>query len=824
MTYQQGRVRRRFPVIGILVASVLPLFADENSYEQQESDHSECSKSPSSAFSENERNRMNDCHSKHFMHQSNVQYRLFGEGDAQRFEEVLLHTPTVRNGSTIIPFYPFDFDGFDGASPQPINDIVGPHGDVESVDDSSVSSNTTSNETNSSDDAEDKENVTALAASNETSISDDDSDNTELVAVDYASKSAGALVLDSSPNFQGTSNLLQKDRDKYAIVPCDEAVKYVIIGLSEDILVKQFAIANYERYSSHMKEIRLYGSTSTTAIRSTNKWIDLGTFTTSTNKSYGAQNFFLEEPTWARYLKVEFLSHHGDEFYCTVSQISVHGSTVLQGFHEQWNEDSQDDVDESIASLGMEEMSDDKSPDNGANNIEADSQMNQSSDGNDSNDASEADLVVQSGEDPSRRHPISGAGNCIQISDSKCFHPSSFENMVTHLTSGVGSESVCFDINPSNFIRTLTKRQKLLNISSDTRLRLPISIAGFEVNYSKHQASLMLRPKSKRAETRSNFRAKSGSSYVFGLERVKDILQSTLGSIKDDDLINSMLRPTRVVSDMKKNVLMTTDGKLSQTSLPEIDDRKSDRKYDENVEEIGAMLAKVLTRLPSAKCLESLNFADFKFSSKASGNKAKNGSSSSVSANMEPIFKKLSDEIKSLQSNVAIHDQFAKLSVSCYQRVMLELLLEIESDRRSYDGRISKLENDLQFGSSFVALQRYIRSFLWSTVYWVSWICMMFALQIQNAIVSLASLGHLLLLGLASAGIYTAMMYRRGGFGKRSTSKEAKDKSRRQAGAVLQPSFQYKIQAVSEDEEDSPPTPVKQDVQLGTKNLMRISP
>ena len=180
-----------------------------------------------------------------------------------------------------------------------------------------------------------------------------------VVEVDYASKSAGAVILDSSPNFQGTSNLLQQDRDKYAIVPCGsgtsssssgtssgsadtattEPPKYVVIGLSEDILVKQFAIANYERYSSHMKEIRLYGSVSTNAILLREQWIHLGDFYAATPQNNEKQIFTVVEPTWARYLKVEFISHYGEEYYCTISQISVHGSTVLQGFHEQWNEE-----------------------------------------------------------------------------------------------------------------------------------------------------------------------------------------------------------------------------------------------------------------------------------------------------------------------------------------------------------------------------------------------------------------------------------------------------------------------------------------------------
>ena len=69
-------------------------------------------------------------------------------------------------------------------------------------------------------------------------------------------------------------------------------------------------------------------------------WVDLGTYTAMPGN--GEQAFDLLEPSWARYLKFRFLSHYGAEHYCTFSQIKVHGSTMLQGFHEQW--DSQEDL------------------------------------------------------------------------------------------------------------------------------------------------------------------------------------------------------------------------------------------------------------------------------------------------------------------------------------------------------------------------------------------------------------------------------------------------------------------------------------------------
>ena len=177
------------------------------------------------------------------------------------------------------------------------------------------------------------QNLTDTENELERKSSEDDDGPIERTLVDYASKSAGALILEKSPSMKGTSNLLNGDKDKYAIAPCNDK-KFVVVGLSEDILVKQVKLANYERYSSHVQTFQILGS------QTMGDWVDLGTY--EAHAGSGEQAFELGDPSWARYLKFRFLSHFGTEHYCTVSQIKVHGSTMLQGFHEQWN-DGEDD-------------------------------------------------------------------------------------------------------------------------------------------------------------------------------------------------------------------------------------------------------------------------------------------------------------------------------------------------------------------------------------------------------------------------------------------------------------------------------------------------
>ena len=52
--------------------------------------------------------------------------------------------------------------------------------------------------------------------------------------VNFASFSSGAVVLEQSPSSKNFGNLLDDDKDKYGISPCNDK-KWVVISLSEDV-------------------------------------------------------------------------------------------------------------------------------------------------------------------------------------------------------------------------------------------------------------------------------------------------------------------------------------------------------------------------------------------------------------------------------------------------------------------------------------------------------------------------------------------------------------------------------------------------------------
>lgn len=156
-------------------------------------------------------------------------------------------------------------------------------------------------------------------------VDDDDHAHNSNQLFNFASHTAGAVIIDKSPpSAKGFHNLLNDDKDKYGICSCNEK-KWVVIGLAEDILITSVAIANYEKYSSMMKDFQLLASTS----YPTSDWIDLGNYTAQPHLGEQIFNLTTTPDIHTRFLKIKFLSHYLDEALCTLSQIKVYGVTVI---------------------------------------------------------------------------------------------------------------------------------------------------------------------------------------------------------------------------------------------------------------------------------------------------------------------------------------------------------------------------------------------------------------------------------------------------------------------------------------------------------------
>ena len=145
----------------------------------------------------------------------------------------------------------------------------------------------------------------------------------------FASVDCAATIMKTNAQAKGASAILKENKDSYLLNECSVKHKYVIIELCQDILVDLVVIGNFEFFSSIFKDIRI----SVSDRFPSQNWKELGQFTASNIRD--VQTFKIENPLiWARYLKLEILSHYGNEFYCPISIVRVHGKTMMDEFKE----------------------------------------------------------------------------------------------------------------------------------------------------------------------------------------------------------------------------------------------------------------------------------------------------------------------------------------------------------------------------------------------------------------------------------------------------------------------------------------------------------
>lgn len=147
----------------------------------------------------------------------------------------------------------------------------------------------------------------------------------------YSSFDGGATVLKTSPGAQNSKAILVENKDSYMLFTCSQENKFVIVELSEDILVDTVVLANFEFFSSMIRSFRV--SVSDKYPVKMEKWKDLGTF--QARNSRDIQSFLIENPKiWAKYIRIELLSHYGNEYYCPVSLLRVHGTRMLDSWKD----------------------------------------------------------------------------------------------------------------------------------------------------------------------------------------------------------------------------------------------------------------------------------------------------------------------------------------------------------------------------------------------------------------------------------------------------------------------------------------------------------
>ncbi|GKZ18639.1 hypothetical protein AbraIFM66951_007659 [Aspergillus brasiliensis] len=157
----------------------------------------------------------------------------------------------------------------------------------------------------------------------------------------YASFDCAATVLKTNPECTGSSSVLIENKDSYMLNECRANNKFLILELCDDILVDTVVLANYEFFSSIFHTFRV--SVSDRYPAKLDQWRELGVYEARNTRE--VQAFAVENPLiWARYVKIEFLTHYGNEFFCPLSLIRVHGTTMLEEYKHDGEVSRTEDV------------------------------------------------------------------------------------------------------------------------------------------------------------------------------------------------------------------------------------------------------------------------------------------------------------------------------------------------------------------------------------------------------------------------------------------------------------------------------------------------
>ncbi|MCJ1295958.1 hypothetical protein MMC34_007523 [Xylographa carneopallida] len=167
----------------------------------------------------------------------------------------------------------------------------------------------------------------------------------------YASFDCAATVLKTNPECKGSTSVLVENKDSYMLNLCSAKNKYFIVELCNDILIDTVVLGSFEFFSSTFRMFRV--SVSDRYPVKMEKWRELGTF--EARNSRDVQAFVVENPLiWSRYLRIEFLTHYGNEYYCPVSLLRIHGKTMMDDYRNEvkaarGEEDLDDDVIEVVS-------------------------------------------------------------------------------------------------------------------------------------------------------------------------------------------------------------------------------------------------------------------------------------------------------------------------------------------------------------------------------------------------------------------------------------------------------------------------------------------
>jgi len=145
----------------------------------------------------------------------------------------------------------------------------------------------------------------------------------------FASINGGAKIIQTKPSVKLGKSILDDAIDNYALYDCRLEPLEIVISLTEDVLIDSIMILNTENHASFFKDFEVKISTK----YQDTEWLPVGIFQTEDKKEW---QFFPIPQKWARYVKLKLINHHGNEGLCTITQIKVLGTTMLENFRDEF--------------------------------------------------------------------------------------------------------------------------------------------------------------------------------------------------------------------------------------------------------------------------------------------------------------------------------------------------------------------------------------------------------------------------------------------------------------------------------------------------------
>ncbi|KAF5614256.1 SLP1 [Fusarium subglutinans] len=153
----------------------------------------------------------------------------------------------------------------------------------------------------------------------------------------YSSFDAGATILKTSPGARNAKAILVENKDSYLLFECSAKEKWFIVELSDDVYIDTVVLANFEFFSSMIQTFTVSVSDRYPVKR--DEWKQIGVF--QAENSRAIQPFLVENAQiFSKYVRIDYLTHYGKQYYCPVSLLRIHGSRFFAAFNEDRNDDT----------------------------------------------------------------------------------------------------------------------------------------------------------------------------------------------------------------------------------------------------------------------------------------------------------------------------------------------------------------------------------------------------------------------------------------------------------------------------------------------------